>query len=347
MSENGRNGAPPAAAPRLLDRLRDAILARRYSARTAEAYEMWVRKFVVFHGKRHPNQMGGAEVKAFLIHLAVNQKVAASTQNQALSAIIFLYRHVLGRDLTGLDDLIRAKRPPRMPAVLSPTEISAVVARLHGAHALAIALMYGSGLRLMECMRLRVQDIDFAQRQILVRQGKGGKDRWTLLASSLADALKEHISQLKQQYAMHLKAGLAAVSLPESISRRDPSAAIDWNWQWIFPASRMHEPPLGPRKRHHLHETAVQRAFSLALLRAGISKRATCHTLRHSFATHLLQAGTDIRTIQELMGHRDVGTTMIYTHALDRGPQGVHSPYDSIAPNLQTLRTGPSQVFRR
>ena len=329
MPENRPEG-PSAAAPRLLDRLRNAIQARHYSPRTAEAYVFRARRFILFHGKRHPDAMGAAEVKAFLTDLAVSRKVAASTQNQALGALLFLYRQVLGRELDGLADLIRAKRPNRTPVVLSREEIARVLQYLHGLPYLAVVLMYGSGLRLMECVELRVQDIDFERGEILVRQGKGRKDRRTPFSARAAEVFRPHIEALRQQHARELRAGVGGAFVPETISRQSPGASMDWGWQWVFPSLHLLTPAQGPRRRHHIHETAIQRAFAKAVLRAGIPRRATCHTLRHSFATHLLEAKYDIRTIQELLGHKDVGTTMIYTHVLNRGGRGVQSPLDSI-----------------
>ena len=324
------NEGVPSPAPRLLDRLRNAISARHYSPRTVEAYVFWARRFILFHGKRHPDAMGAAEVKAFLTYLAISRKVAASTQNQALGALLFLYRHVLGRELEGLSDVIRAKRPVRAPVVLSPGEIAQILQYLHGLPYLAVVLMYGSGLRLMECVELRVQDIDFERGEILVRDGKGGKDRRTPLSARAADLFRHHLEGLRQQHDHERRAGVGGAFVPEAISRRSPEASLDWSWQWVFPSSRLHSPVHGPRRRHHIHETVIQRAFSRAVLRAGILRRATCHTLRHSFATHLLEASYDIRTIQELMGHKDVATTMIYTHVLNRGGRGVQSPLDTI-----------------
>lgn len=333
--------SPRPVPPRLLDRLRDAVSVRHYSPRTAEAYVFWTRKFVVFHGKRHPDTMGEAEVKAFLTYLAVTRKVAPSTQNQALAALLFLYRQVLGKDLPNPADLIRAKRPIRVPVVLSRDEIARILAHLRGLALIATVLMYGSGLRLLECLRLRVQDIDFERGQIFVRQGKGQKDRRTLLPARAADPLQTHLARLQQDHDRDLRDGLGAVFLPESISQGQGEASTEWAWQWVFPASRCHTSSAGLKRRHHIHETAVQRAFSRAVLRSGITKRATCHTLRHSFATHLLEAGHDIRTIQELLGHNDVSTTMIYTHVLNRGAQGVQSPLDTIAAALTRTLSQP------
>lgn len=331
-------------APRLLDRLRDAITARHYSPRTIEAYIYWARKFILFHGKRHPAQMGAAEVKTFLSYLAVTRRVAPSTQNQALGALLFLYRHVIGREIPDLADLIRAKRRVRVPVVLSREEIALILQNLRGLPHLATALMYGSGLRLLECLQLRIQDIDFDRGEIMVRQGKGRKDRRTMLPAGLAEMLAAHIARLKEEHAAESRAGRGAVFLPDSVEHKQPAAATAWAWQWVFPATRVHVPLEGPSRRHHIHETAIQRAFALALVRSGITKRATCHTLRHSFATHLLEASCDIRTIQELMGHHDVSTTMIYTHALTRGIQGVQSPLDATG---EVTRFKPSQHFRR
>lgn len=336
--------SPKKQGPRLLDRLRDAIKARHYSPRTVEAYVYWARKFILFHGKRHPALMGAAEVKAFLSYLAVSREVASSTQNQALGALLFLYRHVIGREIPALSDLIRAKRSVRVPVVLSRAEISLILHHLRGLPYLATALMYGSGLRLLECLQLRIQDIDFDRGEILVRQGKGRKDRRTMLPAGLADLLASHIARLKENHEAESVAGRGAVFLPDSVEHKQPAAATEWAWQWVFPATRVHVPLEGPSRRHHIHETAIQRAFALALMRSGIAKRASCHTLRHSFATHLLEASYDIRTIQELMGHNDVSTTMIYTHALIRGVQGVQSPLDTTA---EAIQLKPLQLFRK
>ena len=337
-----RSEIPAKASPRLLDRLRGAMLMRRYSPRTSDAYVFWAWKFILFHGKRHPDVMGEAEVKAFLAYLAVTRKVAPSTQNQALAALLFLYRQVLNRELTTLVDLVRAKRPTRVPAVLSKEEIARIFHHLQGAPLLAAILMYGSGLRLLECLKLRISDLDFDRGEILVREGKGNKDRRTLLPERTIALLKPHLAQLREQHEWNRASGTASVFLPEAIERKQPEAATEWSWHWLFPATRCHPPPAGPRRRPHLHETVVQRAFTRAVLRAGVNKHATCHTLRHSFATHLLEASYDIRTIQELMGHRDVGTTMIYTHVLNKGARGVQSPLDAV---IKDLLREPSQPF--
>ena len=344
MPKDTRPERPAPKAPRLLDRLRDAIRARNYSPRTAEAYVFWVRRFVVFHGKRHPDTMGLAEVKSFLSYLAITRRVAASTQNQALGALLFLYRHVLGRDLARVDDLVRAKKPIRVPTVLTPDEIARILRHLRGFPFLAAALMYGSGLRLMECLQLRIQDIDFDRAQIVVREGKGQKGRRTLLPAGLVGLLREHLARLQHRHDLELRMGAGEAALPESVARRSPSAATLWAWQWLFPASRpLTSGPGAPRNRHHLHKTAIQRAFAIAVRRSGVTKPATCHSLRHSFATHLVEASYDIRTVQELMGHRDVSTTMIYTQALYRGGRSVRSPLDAIpspAPPARSLPEG-------
>lgn len=321
----------PPSSPRLLDRVRAAIRARHYSRRTEAAYVGWVRRFVLFHGKRHPEELGEAEITAFLTHLAVKAHVSASTQNQALSALLFLYRDVLARNLEWLDGVVRAKRPARLPVVLSREEAAALLRGLQGTPLLMASLLYGSGLRLLECCRLRVKDVDFDRNEITVRDGKGQKDRVTLLPARLAPALAGQIERVKRQHAEDLREGLGSVELPGALDRKYPRAAWEPGWQWVFPASRFYvHAESGRRRRHHLHETVLQKAVREAALRAGIAKAATCHSLRHSFATHLLDSGYDIRTIQELLGHKDVSTTMIYTHVLNRGGRGVRSPLDGV-----------------
>jgi integron integrase len=316
--------------PRLLDRLRAALRARHYSLRTEEAYVAWVRRYVLFHGKRHPDEMGEAEINAFLTNLAVEKKVAASTQNQALSALLFLYRDVLGKSVDSLGDVVRARRPARLPVVLTSAEVKAVLSRLDGTPRLVATLLYGSGLRLMEALRLRVKDVDFALNQILIRDGKGQKDRVTMLPVSLKPDLAAHLKAVRARHEADLAAGGGDVYLPDGIRLKYPRAARAWGWQYVFPASGLSEDPRsGATRRHHLPETVVQRAVKKAVDEAGIVKPASCHTLRHSFATHLLESGTDIRTIQELLGHSNVATTMIYTHVLNRaGGLGVTSPLD-------------------
>lgn len=319
----------PSDPPKLLDRLRLAIRARHYSRRTEKAYVGWVRRYVVFGGLRHPDSLGEADVRAFVTSLARNRGVSASTQNQALCAVLFLYRDVLGRPRDWGATLVRAHRPVRLPLVLSKNEVSLVVARLDGPARLVCQLLYGSGLRLLECLTLRVKDVDFDRREIRVRDGKGRVDRVTMLPGLAGQPLAAHLAAIRLQHERDRRRGAGCVALPDGLARKYPSAACDWPWQWVFPATREYrDPENGERRRHHLHESAVQRAFHCAVLASGIVKPASCHSLRHSFATHLLEAGYDIRTIQELLGHRDVATTMIYTHVLNRGPGGVRSPLD-------------------
>ncbi|MDI1302665.1 MAG: integron integrase [bacterium] len=317
------------AAPRLLDQMRDAIRTRHYSIRTEESYLQWVRRFILFSGKRHPADMGAPELEAFLTYLAVERNVAASTQNQALSAILFLYRDVLAIDLPWLDGVTRAKKPQRLPVVLTPDEVGQVLGRMEGTLALMAHLLYGSGLRLMECVRLRVKDVDFARREILVREAKGNKDRVTMLPQSLVNPLQEHLQRVAGLHKDDLAKGLGEVWLPHALAVKKPSAPGEWGWQYVFPARKLSlDPRSGAKRRHHVDEKSLQRAIKAALARAGIVKPATTHTLRHSFATHLLENGYDIRTVQELLGHADVATTQIYTHVLNRGGLGVRSPLD-------------------
>ncbi len=316
-------------APRLLDRVHEAVRIRHYSRRTEKAYTSWIRRFVLFHGKRHPQEMGEAEITAFLSDLATRRKVAASTQNQALSALLFLYRDVLGHDLPWLDGIVRAKRPQRVPVVLSRGETRALLERMHGTSWLAASLLYGAGLRLLEALRLRIKDVDPERNELTVRRGKGAKDRRTLLPGSLKRPLAAHLGRVSRQHAADLACGAGSVALPEGIARKYPRAAWEWGWQWVFPATRQYrDRETGQRRRHHLHESVVQRAVKRAAREAGLTKPATCHTLRHSFATHLLEDGYDIRTIQELLGHKDLATTMIYTHVLNKGGRAVRSPLD-------------------
>jgi integron integrase len=319
------------AEPRLLDRVRAAIRLRHYSPRTEKAYVGWTRRFVLFHGKRHPDGMAADEVTRFLSHLAVEGKVSASTQNQALSALLFLYRDVLGRELSWMDEIVRARRPSRLPVVLARGEVAALLRELEGVEKLMASLLYGAGLRLLECCRLRVKDIEFSRGELLVRDGKGGKDRVTLLPSGLRGPLQTHLARVSDQHGRDLERGLGSVELPMALERKYPRAPFEWGWQWVFPATRFYlDPASGRRRRHHLHETVLQRAVREAARRARIPRPVSCHALRHSFATHLLEDGYDIRTIQELLGHRDVSTTMIYTHVLNRGGRGVRSPLDGV-----------------
>jgi len=327
-----REPEPPAStSPRLLDRVREAVRARHYSRRTEKAYVAWIRRFIFFHGKRHPREMGAAEVTRYLSSLAVEGNVAASTQNQALSALLFLYREVLRQDMPWLDDVVRARRPPRLPVVLTRREVQAVIRQLRGTPRLMAVLLYGSGLRLLECARLRVKDIDFERHQITVRAGKGDKDRITPLPTNISGELARHLEAIKNQHELDVRHGAGWVELPWALGRKYPGAGREWPWQWVFPATRFYvDRATGQRRRHHLHESVLQRAVKDAVRHAGIPKRATCHTLRHSFATHLLEDDRDIRTVQELLGHRDVSTTMIYTHVLNHGPAGVRSPADGM-----------------
>ncbi len=328
VRERDPNGAPK---PRLLDRVRGAVRTRHYSRRTEEAYVAWIRRYIFFHGKRHPAEMGAPEISRFLTSLVVDRKVAASTQNQALSALLFLYRAVLDIDVPWMDDLVRARRPERLPVVLTRDEVRAVLQRLTGPTRLMAYLLYGAGLRLLECCRLRVQDVDFEASQIVVRAGKGDKDRVTMLPAAVRDDLAGHVVRMREQHSRDPATGAGWVELPTAIARKYPNASREWAWQWVFPATRTYvDRETGERRRHHLHESVVQRAVKDAVRRAGIAKQAGPHTLRHSFATHLLEDGHDIRTVQELLGHRDVSTTMIYTHVLNRGPAAVRSPADRM-----------------
>ena len=318
--------------PRLLDRVRAALRARHYSRRTEEAYVAWIKRYIFFfHATRHPAEMGAPEVTRFLSSLAVDGRVAASTQNQALSALLFLYRDVLEVDLPWLDGVVRAKRPHRLPIVLTRDEVRAVLQRLDGVPRLMACLLYGAGLRVLECCRLRVQDVDFAANQLVGRGGKGDTDRITMLPAIAKADLAAHLEAARVQHQQDLAAGAGWVELPTALLRKYPNAGREWAWQWVFPATRMYRDRLtGQLRRHHLHETVLQRAVKAAVGRAGIAKRGSPHTLRHSFATHLLEDGHDIRTVQELLGHRDVSTTMIYTHVLNRGPGAVRSPADRM-----------------
>jgi integron integrase len=314
----------------LLEQVRHAIRARHYSRRTEQAYVGWIRRFILFQGKRHPAMMGGPEVAAFLTDLAVRHRVAPSTQNQALSALLFLYREVLQSEIGWLDDIPRARRPQRLPVVLTRDEVAAILEQLDGVPRRVCDLLYGTGLRLLEALRLRIKDLDFARRQIVVREGKGAKDRLALLPSTLLGPLRAQRDVVAHQHARDRARDAGWVELPDALERKYPNAGRELAWQWLFPATRTYRAPTGRIRRHHFHESAIQRAFRTAVLRAGTPKRATCHTLRHSFATHLLEDGYDIRTIQELLGHADVGTTMIYTHVVNRGPGAVRSPLDRL-----------------
>jgi integron integrase len=302
---------------------------RHYSLRTEQAYVAWTRRFIVFHRKRHPEEMGEVEINAFLSSLAVAGKVSASTQNQALSALLFLYRDVLEKPFPEMPTLVRARRPARLPVVLTRDEVRRVLAQLVGDARLVATLLYGSGLRLLEALRLRVKDLDLARNEILVRDGKGQKDRVTMLPAALKRDLAAHLKAVRARHDREVARGGGDVHLPDAIRLKYPSAAKSWPWQYVFPAARESTDPRGGEiRRHHLPETSVQRAVRNAVGQAGITKHASGHSLRHSFATHLLESGYDIRTIQELLGHRDVATTMIYTHVLNTGGRGVRSPLD-------------------
>lgn len=319
----------PGASPRLLDRVRDRVRLLHRSPRTERSYVGWIRRYVLFHGKQHPAVLGGEAVSAFLTHLAVEDGVSASTQNQALNALVFLYREVLGQDLGELPNAVRARAPQRLPVVLTRGEVRALLAQLSGAEWLVAALLYGAGLRLLEALTLRVKDVDFERGELRLRRTKGDKDRVAPLPESLRAPLREHLAQVRALYARDLAAGFGAVALPGALATKYPAAAREWAWQWVLPATRRYFDPLArTQRRHHLHATVIQRAVKRAVAGAGIAKRASCHTLRHSFATHLLESGTDIRTLQELLGHASVSTTMIYTHVLNRGAAGVRSPLD-------------------
>ena len=321
----------PGQQPKLLDRLRDTLRRRHYSLATEEAYAGWCRRFILFHNKRHPDAMGEAEIRDFLTHLAVDGRVAASTQNQALNAIVFLYSQVLERELGSFGQVERAKRPERLPVVLTREEIKRILVALDGVPRLIGELLYGGGLRVMEAMRLRVKDVDFGQKHLLIRDGKGGKDRTTLLPGRVVEGLRGHLERVRLIWTADRAAGLPGVYLPHALEKKYPSAGAEWGWQWVFPSEVLSvDPRSGLRRRHHQSETTIQRAVKAAAKLAGVEKPATPHTFRHSFATHLLEAGSDIRTVQELLGHADVSTTMIYTHVLARGPGGVVSPLDRL-----------------
>ena len=315
--------------PGLLAQVRDAIRTKHYSIRTEEAYVHWIRRFILFHDKRHPRDMGVEEIRQFITDLAVAQHVAASTQNQALSALLFLYKVVLRQEIDWIDGIVRAKKPKRLPVVLSPEDVKAVLQELSEPYALMASLLYGSGLRLMECLRLRVKDVDFSYQQITVRDGKGGQDRFTVLPTNVRTQLQAHLQIVKCRHARDLAEGFGRVYLPYALERKYPNAASEWGWQYLFPAiKRSNDPRSGAERRHHIAPITLQRAVKAAVRQAGVTRAASCHSLRHSFATHLLENGADIRTVQELLGHRDVSTTMVYTHVLQRGGRGVRSPID-------------------
>jgi len=331
---NGRRSGRASAVRRkskLLEQLREALRSRHYSRRAEQTYVMWVKRFILFHNVRHPAEMAEPEINAFLTHLAVKEKVSASTQNQALSALLFLYRHVLGREIGDLGEVIRARKPKRLPVVMTREQVRAALGSLAGDKWLMASLMYGAGLRLMECLRLRVQDIDFQRNQITVRDGKGFKDRVTMLPTVVKEPLCQHLKRVRETHQSDLADGYGRVLMPYAQDRKYPNAPTDWRWQWVFPQkNRWKNSKTGKEGRHHTDASLLQKAVKDAVARAGLTKRATCHTLRHSFATYLPESGYDIRTVQELLGHKDVKTTMVYTHVLNRGPAGVRSPVDVL-----------------
>ena len=331
QSDHPRQFSPAnTGEPRFLDQVAQACRLKHLAYRTEQSYVAWVKRFILFHNKRHPKEMGPTEVRAFLTHLAVNRRVSASTQNQALNAIAFMYRDVVRRDPGEFGEFERAKRPKRLPTVLTRDEVKRVLAHLEGTYGLMARLLYGTGMRLMECVRLRIKDVDFARGTITVRSGKGDQDRTTILPESIREQLESHIERLRELFAQDREANLRGVELPEASAAKSPNAGTSWPWQWVFPGRDVsRDPRSGIVRRHHVVEDGLQRALKRAVQLAKLSKPASCHTLRHSFATHLLEAGTDIRTVQDLLGHSDVSTTMIYTHVMAKPGLGVRSPLDS------------------
>ena len=317
--------------PKLLDQLADVLRTKRYSPRTIEAYSGWVRRYVRFHALQHPRTLDAAHIKSFLTHLASSVRVSAGTQNQAMAALLFLYREVLAIPMGPPQGVTPAKKSVHVPTVLAIEEVEHVLAEMNGTTRLMASILYGSGLRLSECCQLRVKDLDVARGEILVRAGKGGKDRRTMLPSALGPELERHLKSVARLHARDLRAGHGAVPLPGALDQKLPAAAREFGWQWVFPAARQYvERGTGLVRRHHVHQSHLQRAVTDASRSSGLTKRVSCHTFRHSFATHLLEAGYDIRTVQELLGHRDISTTMIYTHVLNRGALGVRSPLDAV-----------------
>jgi integron integrase len=319
--------------PKLLDRMRTLMRTMHYSIRTEDAYVQWARRFILFHGKRHPSTMSAAEINEFLSHLAVDRNVSASTQNQALSALLFLYRELLGDDVPWLENLVRARKPERLPVVLTRDEVRMILGHMHGTTQLVARLLYGTGMRVLEALRLRVKDVDFDRHEIVVRRGKGDKDRRTVFPRTLAAPLREHLGRVRELHDRDVVEGFGTVWMPDALAVKYPNAGRSWPWQWVFPAACRSADPRQPGtvRRHHLGPHLVQRAVHQAVVAAGIAKQAAPHTLRHSFATHLLESGSDIRTVQELLGHSDVRTTMIYTHVLGMGANAVRSPLDALA----------------
>jgi integron integrase len=317
--------------PKLLDRVRNLCRARHYSRRTEEAYVLWIRRYILFHGKRHPSSMGGDDVNAFIGSLATDLQVSVSTQNQALSALLFLYREVLGEPVPWLHQIVRATRATRLPVIMTPDEVRSVLQQLSGAPQTVAMLLYGSGLRLLEALQLRVKDLDFSRGEIMVRDPKGRRDRITVLPAGAVESLKKQLTHAKTLHERDLQAGFGAVRIPDAVARNLQSAEREWGWQWVFPAAtRWRHDKTGEERRHHLHATIVQRAVREVVRSSDLGKRITCHTFRHSFAVHLLERGHDIRTVQELLGHRDLSTTLIYTHLLRAGAKGIRSPLDPL-----------------
>jgi len=317
--------------PKLLEQVKNLLRTKHYSYKTEKAYLFWIKRYILYHHKRHPNEMGEGEIEQFLTHLAVNEHVAASTQNQALWAIVFLYKQVLKKEPGEFKELVWAKKPKRLPVVFSREEAKAVLNQLTGVYNIMATLLYGAGLRLSECLELRVKDMDFSYKQITVRDAKGDKDRVTLLPESIIEALKQHLGKVKNLHEKDLQTGYGMVCLPDALARKYRNADKEWGWQYVFPATQIStDPRSGVQRRHHLYETVLQKAVKVTIRKAGIVKHAGCHTFRHSFATHLLENGYDIRTIQELLGHKSVETTMVYTHVMNKGGLGVKSPVDGI-----------------
>jgi len=318
-------------SPRLLDAVREVMRVHHYSISTEKSYIQWIKRYIYFHNKRHPKEMGGDEITAYLTHLAVVRNVSASTQNQALNALLFLYKRVLKTELPWMENVVRAKRPKRLPVVFTRQEVKSVLAQFEGTRWLIFSLMYGCGLRILECLRLRIKDIDFHYKQIVIRDAKGGKDRVTLLPDSLVEPIRNHMVRVKELHTQDLNAGFGSVYLPHSLERKYPNACREWGWQFLFPSNNISTDPRSKiKRRHHVYEKTLQRKMKQAIRNAGIIKPASSHTLRHSFATHLLEDGYDIRTVQELLGHKDVKTTQIYTHVMGKGCNGVKSPFERL-----------------
>jgi integron integrase len=339
-----KNPSADSHQPRLLDQVRNVIRLKHYSIRTEQSYLGWIKRFILFHNKNHPRRMGAEEVTQFLTDLAVRGNVAASTQNQALNAILFLYREVLKTELPWMDNIQRAKKPARLPVVFTREEVKCLLAQLDGTLWLMASLIYGSGMRLMECVRLRVKDVDFHYKQLIIRDAKGQKDRVTMLPESLIEPLRNHLARIQQLHSQDLREGFGRVYLPHALDRKYPNAGREWGWQYTFPArSRSRDPRTGIIRRHHYAEDALQRALKSAIRKAGIIKPGTTHVLRHSFATHLLEDGYDIRTVQDLLGHQDLNTTMIYTHVLQKGGRAARSPLDRLAPSPTSGRVEEPQ----